>query len=419
MPHRIVRQQAHHAQCASGKNLRNSSVELLRIIAMLMIIGHHYVMHCGVDTNQFAFGPKLYVYFLCQSLGKIGVMVFFTISSWYLCMERQPTMRKALKRCWILEREVLFYSIALLAAFSILTKQRPTATAIMHACFPTCYDTWWYVTNYVIFLLLCPALTRGLRAIGKGMHASLCAVLLVGWGFIGGMFPNDLLESNASKFVLFLFIYVLVSFYRWYLDNWSATTAWILIAIGSTLIAGSIAVLQILGTRLGNYEMRLQSNYLSTTCIKLPVLLVGFGLIVLFEKADFTNTVINAIASTTFGIYLIHDYPDIRTRLWQSKYGLASMFTSPRAIPVYFAMIMLVFITCMLIDFIRQGLFNLTVNRHEGRWFDAFYHFIASRRWAQRLNKAVLEMPIPHETLVSGKDLLDQADNPIPPTDTR
>ncbi len=32
---------------------RNSSIELLRIVAMLMIIGHHYVVHCGGFNNPY------------------------------------------------------------------------------------------------------------------------------------------------------------------------------------------------------------------------------------------------------------------------------------------------------------------------------------------------------------------------------
>ncbi|ANU43110.2 acyltransferase family protein [Bifidobacterium animalis] len=410
---------ADHKSSASTPNKkakRNSSIELLRIIAMLMIIAHHYLVHSGFKTIP-PFSAKLFFFLFIQSFGKIGVLIFFTISAWYLCMEKRPTMRKSLKRAWLLEREVLFYSLTLMSLFLLLGRQYISKSVVVLSLFPTISSrVWWYVTAYIIFLVLCPSLTKGLRAIGKGTHSALCAVLLIGWGFIAGMLPNTILDSEVDGFINFLFIYVLVSFYRWYLDDWNSRTAWIMIIAGILTIALAIISIQTLGLALGSDSIRAHANYISQSCVKLPVLLIGFGMMILFERKYYTNKVINTIASTTFGIYLIHDYPAVREMLNGSSINLNAIYNNPQVILTFFIIIFTVFFSCMLMDLLRQCLFKITVDRHEGQVFERLYDSIAIRKWAQQLNSAIMKKSIPHESLISGKDLLEQADNPIPPT---
>lgn len=416
-----VKHGMHSAPPINKKNhkQRNSSIELLRIIAMLMILCNHYIVQSDVfvGTNIPPFSLKLYILLLLRCLGKLGVMIFFTISAWYLCMEKEPTMKKALKRVWILEREVLFYSLGLLIVCYIFARQYVTKPKIIYSIFPTISGReWWYVTAYVIFLLICPALTKGLRAIGKGVHASLCVVFIIGWGIIAGLMPLDILQSQYDGFINFLFIYVLVAFYRWYLDDCSARTAWVMVIVGAAILAISILGIQLLGSQLGSDSLRSKSTYLAQTCVKLPMLLVGFGIMVLFERRSFFNKVINSTASTTFGVYLIHEHQCVIDPLWRdSQFSLGRFYDSPYLFALLPAVIISVFVVAMLIDYIRQGIFAYTINRKESQWFYGLYDYIATRRWAIRLNQTVMAKPLPHETLISSSTISDQADNPIPP----
>lgn len=45
-----------------------------------------------------------------QGGGKVGVVIFFTISAWFF-LDKEQTIKSNLKRIWILEREVLFWSV--------------------------------------------------------------------------------------------------------------------------------------------------------------------------------------------------------------------------------------------------------------------------------------------------------------------
>lgn len=64
---------------------RNSSVELLRILSMLMIVASHCVMFSDMNLLAQPLGVnKILIETFLYPGGKIGVVAFFSISAWYL-----------------------------------------------------------------------------------------------------------------------------------------------------------------------------------------------------------------------------------------------------------------------------------------------------------------------------------------------
>lgn len=44
---------------------------------------------------------------MIQGGGKVGVVIFFSISAWFF-LDKEQTIKSNLKRVWIMERELLF-----------------------------------------------------------------------------------------------------------------------------------------------------------------------------------------------------------------------------------------------------------------------------------------------------------------------
>ena len=64
---------------------RSSGLELLRIIAMLMVFGHHFILYNGVSIWGMPFSAaRLFCTVGLYDMGKVGVLVFFTITAWFL-----------------------------------------------------------------------------------------------------------------------------------------------------------------------------------------------------------------------------------------------------------------------------------------------------------------------------------------------
>lgn len=94
------------------KSQRNSSIEVLRIIAMFMILEHHFIVHNGFDMTSLPIGLRCFFQLTMESMGKIGVVIFFTITSWFL-IDKSQTIKQSFRRVWLVERELLFWGIVL------------------------------------------------------------------------------------------------------------------------------------------------------------------------------------------------------------------------------------------------------------------------------------------------------------------
>ena len=66
---------------------RNSSFELLRIISMLLIVAHHFVVHGNFDLIS-SFSKNVFFLQSLSMFGKFGVNLFVLISGYFSC---EPT----------------------------------------------------------------------------------------------------------------------------------------------------------------------------------------------------------------------------------------------------------------------------------------------------------------------------------------
>lgn len=91
------------------RGIRNSNIELFRIISMLVIVAHHYVANSGVINEIVGITePQLKDYFLLiwGWGGKTGINCFVLITGYFMC-KSQITAEKFIK----LLAEVEFYNI--------------------------------------------------------------------------------------------------------------------------------------------------------------------------------------------------------------------------------------------------------------------------------------------------------------------
>ena len=98
----------------SGRTVRQSGIELLRIIAMYLIVAHHMVNHNSFDflgqDNSFR---KVILSLFKYIPGKIGIALFFITSAWFLSSGNQ-SLKKSCRKIWKLERAIVFWSLTAL-----------------------------------------------------------------------------------------------------------------------------------------------------------------------------------------------------------------------------------------------------------------------------------------------------------------
>ncbi|RBP97469.1 hypothetical protein CRD60_06810 [Bifidobacterium aemilianum] len=363
---------------------------------MFLILVNHHVGHNTFPVSSMPFSKRQFIYFCFESTGTVGVAVFFGISCWFLCSEKQgiPTnfgggILRSWKRIWILEREVLFYSLILTLFFACYDSPRLTSRLVWKSVFPTATGLWWYVTSYVVFLLFFPLISAGLHGLGRQGHGLLVLSLLLIWGVATCITPIRLFDFNGFSFVGFIYEYVLISYCRWYMKEASARMGWAAVGLGVVIIMGSIIVMHKLYKWTGDPFYRANLLWMHGP-FKLPIMLIAFGMILISARVKFTSSYINTLASTTFGIYLIHEYPLMRQ--WLSQLADIRRFYASTAAPLYsLGICLLVFLACAALDMIRQVLFKITFDRRKGHWFDLLVaRFRGSARlqaWRHRLDR--------------------------------
>ena len=106
---------------AQEVKIRNSSLELFRIIAMILIIAHHYVVNSGIQAHM-ALAPSspqsLFLY-IFGAWGKTGINCFVLITGYFMC-KSHISVKKFIK----LLGEIMFYRIVIRSIFMIPVTRR-------------------------------------------------------------------------------------------------------------------------------------------------------------------------------------------------------------------------------------------------------------------------------------------------------
>lgn len=96
------------------KKPRNSNLELYRIIVMLLIVAHHYVVNSGLmpELEKDPLSVKSIYFYIFGMWGKIGINCFVLITGYFMC-KSQITIRKFLK----LLLQIEFYNVIIYVIF--------------------------------------------------------------------------------------------------------------------------------------------------------------------------------------------------------------------------------------------------------------------------------------------------------------
>lgn len=356
-------------------NRRESSIEALRMLAILMIIARHYVSFADTDIEYYRLSiNKIFLEALVYPGGKVGVVLFFVISAWYLG-DSSPSIRGSAHRAWRVELEILFWSLALLLMYLLIDPGSLSASTVVRSFAPTVTDLWWYATAYILFLLLLPFLLVGLRALDQRWHLYLSIIVFVAVTLIAGILPGAHGMVDQSV-ILFVYLFILTTYVRWYQGLPSPKVGWILTISGIAVSVTWVLFWNIVSERWN--RARSLELLLGGEAWRLPCVLIGFGLFIVAANVHFRSALVNWTARSTFAAYLITGYPPVATLLWEKLFrmeaGIGSHF-----LPLLLAGLTLgIFAACVAIDSIRRLIFVVVVDRFEMRIFSVLWSATSS-----------------------------------------
>lgn len=329
-------------------NPRQSNYELLRIICMFFIIVHHCVVHGGILSS--AYTTNKIIAGLFVSVGKICFIVFIAISMWFL-VDSEFKFSKFMK-LWI---EVFFYSLSLTIITGIMTDTL-TIQNFLGALFPIAGNSHGFASAYLMFYLLLPFLYKLTYKITKKQARYLLVLLFYAQIFtqVLGQITNCY-QSLYSELTLFIFCYILtLNLKKWPVNilNDKKFLFLLLLAIYITLVEANWMTIWGRNNRIIDYILAISGSESS-----ILIIIAGYSIFFLVKDLKIKySSIINRIASYTFGILLIHDHNFLRAILWNYFVDVQRWYNSP----LYFILLLIsggcIFFVCSAIDYCRQEL---------------------------------------------------------------
>lgn len=347
------------------KRERNSNLELYRIIVMLLIVMHHYVVNSGLVhvMEEYPTAIKSIYLYITGAWGKTGINCFVLITGYFMC-KSHITLHKFLK----LILQIEFYSIIIGGIFLITGYSTFSLRGLIDIVNPIGSISKDFSACFIIFFLFIPFLNACINNISQRQHLALLSLCIFTYTILGTV-PFINVEFNYITW--FSVLYVIASYIRKYKmpysDNfrvWTiATMALIVISVVSMLF-----ILYLYSTLGKSATMGFVIFFVSETN-KALALVVSICSFMMFKNLPLKHSrVINTIASCTFGVLLIHAASDdMRRWLWHDvcnnvgMYHQSGIYIHAIVIPI------IVFCSCALIDYIRQktiekALINIVFN---------------------------------------------------------
>lgn len=329
-------------------NIRNSNVELARIIAMLFIIMGHFVSQ--TCFNQYINNLNSYLIALLSLGARIATNLFLIISVWYM-----PSQKFNSSKIARIYGQLYFYCFLFTIA-GICFGTEISIKEIARGFIPFFGRALWFVSAYLTLYLYSPFLNK-FFLLKPAQQSVFCVLSFIAVSFVSTL--PDAQNGYLVDSVWFLFVYIWVGYYKHTLFKkgknklvyiWMGAGLYILMAsiywISKSLDI-NIAGMHLVEELSGQYLMDIKTipNFICAVFI-------FQGIVSLKEKQI---KIINTISKYSFSAYLFHQVPAFYMVLW-NKVFIAQDFIGRAWSCLYVICVsIIVYLFAFVIDTIRKN----------------------------------------------------------------
>ncbi len=190
---------------------RMSNIELLRIVAMALIIASHLSYWGGAYYHTE--GLDHFIASLFVTGGKLGVSLFVMIGC--IFMAKRNMSCRAVFRI-VLTMALVYFAFSIAAV--LITEK---TSMILSAVYSITKN--WFVNVYVGLMIISPWLNKLINVMDYKAYRNLCVVLVI----LCAVFPTIRFNGEyTNEFIWFVFLYFLVNFILKYKDELTSGKTW-------------------------------------------------------------------------------------------------------------------------------------------------------------------------------------------------
>ena len=341
------------------KAKRQANFELLRIVAMMMIIVLHYLnkgeMLTAYTTDRSAVN---YAAHLTEAFCIVAVNCYVLLSGYFLVESAWKPGRVV-----SLAAQILFYSVlipVILICAGVISAGELSVYDWLNFVLPVETEHYWFATAYLVMYVLAPFLAEGARRVEKRTLQVVIGILVLYFSVWKSVLPVRLVTDRYGyDFGWFVCLFLIAAYIRLYglpkLERRkNAVLLYVgmclgifLLTAGVTAAAGKVAALE--------YYMDMPTTYDHILCLA--------GAIGLFMVCKDTRlpegrvtAVIRGLAPYTFGVYLVHEHLLVRYE-WMQWLGVDNVRGSWLFVPHMIGCVLVVYVTGTAADFVRERIF--------------------------------------------------------------
>lgn len=294
-----------------SKKIRNSSIELLKIISLLLIVLSHAVPYYGdrtaisyIDLNLATNNLEQFILIIFRNIGYIGNIIFVMCSSYFLLDKNQVKIKKI----WYMIMDSLTISIIYLILYFFIY-DIPTKD-ILKQFLPITFQTNWFIGCYILLYIIHPFLNKIIQSIKKESLLRINLVFIILYVCIAWILGGERYYYN--NLVGFIIIYFIIAYNKIYLQNFAkndkANKKMLLFGICG--FVGLLVITNFIGLKIQFFNNKM----LHWNSLINPFgLIIGLSLLNLFSNRFFENRFINYISSLSLLFYIIHENYLFRT----------------------------------------------------------------------------------------------------------
>lgn len=276
------------------KILRNSSFELIKVIAIICIVFCHCIPAERIEYHYATNDPWLFGVMMFRQLGSVGNAIFMVASTWFLVESDNTNLRKMKNMIADNQFISIIFLIIMWEYYTIDLK------LVIKQIFPFMFSTLWYITCYVMYYCLHGFINKALRCSDLNDKVTLAVLFVLNWFYFvaGGGYFSDLVG------------FVLVHVFTWHLKRLLRNTrddkilkcGKIILVIGLFGWLVGAVVLNYIGIHIDilGHKFHQWNRYFNPFILSL-----AYGSLLIASTKMFYSRVINKLSSVSLYVYII------------------------------------------------------------------------------------------------------------------
>ena len=277
--------------------MRDSNMELLRIMAMFLVLVVHadyYSLGAPSSTElQIEPLPSVTRIFF-QILGVGASNLFILISGYY-------GIHPSLKGFYKFAFQILFFSIGIYLVFLLVGLAPLTLTGIRETFYLSRFD--WFIKSFIVLYLFSPVLNAFVENVDKKTFASILLAFFTFQTIYGWLYSTCAFFNDGYSAISLMGIYLLARYLRFYPNRFWEITRWkhnlvmflVCIIINLSLEVAAVAL------DSDALHTRIAISYTNPFTI-----IAGVYVLLLFASLKFCSKLINWVALSAFAVLLFH-----------------------------------------------------------------------------------------------------------------